>query len=243
MSRWSATLSLQLDTFSVDVSISGDEHPIAVIGPNGSGKSTLLRALAGLHRLSAGRIEIEGACIFDSTAQINIPPEERQIGYVPQGYALFPHLSARENVAFGLMGSTSRLSKKDASDKAHGFLHDMGCARLSDRRVSHLSGGAKQRIALARALVTQPRMLLLDEPLAALDITARQSTRAFLTEFLNEHRIPTLMTTHDPQDVNALQSTVYVLDQGRLVANGRPRDLVREAPTPFVEAFFAHLSE
>lgn len=236
---WRVDIELTVGSFSLCVDVSGDARPVAIVGENGSGKTTLLRAIAGTPRPDRGRIEIDGDVLFDADAGVMQPPEARRVGYVPQGYGLFPHLDVAGNVAFGL-SVTPRRERRAAALAA---LSELDAAHLADRMPTSLSGGEAQRVALARALAVEPRILLLDEPLAALDATARRAVRAFLAERLRALRRPAVFVTHDVRDVAALGARVVVLERGRVVQHGELSD-IREAPaTPFVAEFVGIAAE
>ena len=168
--------------------------------------------------------------LLDTDAGIALPPQSRSIGYVPQGYGLFPHLSARDNVAFGLTGPGRRA-------QAEAMLASLDLTRLADLRPRHLSGGQQQRVALARALVTRPRLLLLDEPLAALDVGARRQMRTLLADHLDG--IPAVVVTHDVRDVRALGEQVAVLSDGAVVQSGSISAVEAAPALPFVAEFFS----
>jgi molybdate transport system ATP-binding protein len=235
---WRVEVSMRLGALSLDVDLEGGDEPVALIGPNGSGKTTLLRTIAGAHHPDAGAIRIGDEDVFDSTAGIDLPPEARRVGYVPQGYGLFPHLSVLENVAFGWRARSPRPSREQRLCEATRLLERVGCRHLADRKPVGLSGGEQQRVALARALAVEPRMLLLDEPLAALDAQARRAVRTYLAEHLAERSGPALVVSHDLRDVRALGGPVVVLEKGSIVQRGLPDELASQPATEFVEAFF-----
>jgi len=197
-------VALQRGTFSLDVTFA-IERPTFLRGPNGAGKSTLLRAILGLESLARGHIVLAQRTIVDTQRGVDLPPEDRNIGWVPQGAALFPHLTALGNVAFGA-----------SLEDARAMLDRVGASHLVDRSARVLSGGERQRIALARALVRRPALLLLDEPLSALDSSARAELRALLAMMLPELAIPCLVVTHDAADIAALDALVIELDGGRV---------------------------
>ena len=236
---WSVNIRMQLGALELDVSLVGDETPLAIIGPNGSGKTTLLRTIAGAYRAEAGSIRLGDEIAFDAEQGIDRPPEERKVGYVPQGYGLFPHLSVLDNVAFGLMARRAEVQREQAHRAARVLLEEMGSEHLAERRPKMLSGGEQQRVALARALMTEPAMLLLDEPLSALDASARRSVRAYLAGHLEKRAAPTIVVTHDVRDVVALGASVVVLEAGKIVQKGQPQELAAEPATEFVAEFFA----
>ncbi|MBD0292241.1 MAG: ABC transporter ATP-binding protein [Jiangellaceae bacterium] len=229
----SAHLCLHRDGFSLDVALSAVPGEILVmLGPNGAGKSTVLALLAGLLRLDAGRITRDGEVIADPAAGVHQPPQHRHVGLVVQDYLLFPHLSALENVAFGLRARGVRRAAARAA--AAGWLARMGVRQLAGRRPGQLSGGQAQRVALARALAAQPRLLLLDEPLAALDAGARPAVRADLRRHLGEYGGYTVLVTHDPLEALVIAHQIVVLEHGRVVQQGRPAELARHPRTDYV---------
>jgi ABC-type Fe3+/spermidine/putrescine transport system ATPase subunit len=232
---WSVSLRARRGSFTLDISLDGDHRPVALVGPNGSGKSSLLRVIAGAVPASAGRIEVNGRTLYDAEQGIDRPPEERGVGYVPQGFGLFPHLCVVENVAFGLGEGAREARRREALR----MLEELGCADLAERMPARLSGGEKQRVALARALVVNPRLLLLDEPLAAMDISARRTMRSFLAGHLRSGERPAIVVTHDPRDVLALGAEAVVIEGGHVVQRGTPEELSASPATEFVEEFFA----
>jgi molybdate transport system ATP-binding protein len=215
-------------SFEYQIAFSIDAPGALVLaGPNGAGKSTALKTILGALRPARGRIALDGAPVFDAARGVDVPTELRAIGYVPQAYALFPHLTALENVAFGLRGP-------DRGARALAVLERLGAAALSDRRPGALSGGEQQRVALARALAPGPRLLLLDEPLAALDVTGRRQVRAFLADHLRSLAIPSIVVTHDAQDAAALGQRLVILERGRVVDAGDLASVLARQATPFV---------
>jgi len=193
---------------------------VALVGPSGAGKTTLLRAIAGLQP-AHGRISVDGDDWLDSARGLDLPAEERSVGLVFQEYALFPHLTVRKNVEFGRKGGAALLER-------------FGLATLADAKPRELSGGERQRVALARALAPDPAVLLLDEPLSALDAHTRGEVRAELQQLLREADRPTLVVTHDFEDAATLATQVGVLVQGRLRQLGTPAELVASPADPFV---------
>ncbi len=237
MTLWRASVQAQLGDFDLDLSLKGDDGVLALVGPNGSGKTTFLRLLVGAVPASRAAIEVGGVTLADSERGVDTPIERRRVGYVPQGYGLFGHLSALDNVAFGLSTWPHRMAKAQRHDKARAILEELGCTGLAERNVRSLSGGEQQRIALARALVLEPDLLLLDEPLAALDATTRRTVRRFLAERLRAFGRPTILVTHDVRDVVALDASVAVLERGRLLQEG-DLDALRATPaSDFVAEF------
>ncbi len=189
----------------------------ALYGPSGSGKSLTLQAIAGLRRPQAGHIRLAGRTLFDAARGIDVPPAQRGIGYLFQDYALFPHLSVRENVAFGLVRWPRRRPRGAQADHVQSLLERFGLATLADSRPISLSGGQRQRVALARALACEPAILLLDEPFAALNPMLRADLRADLAAVRRQWDIPALMITHDADDVLALADVAFVYADGQIV--------------------------
>ncbi|WP_369387972.1 ABC transporter ATP-binding protein [Streptomyces sp. CG1] len=199
---------------------------VALLGPNGAGKTTALRALAGLTPLTDGHLRLDGASL-DRT-----PPESRPVGVVFQDYLLFPHLSALDNVAFG--PRCRGVSKAEARVQAATWLDRMGLADHAGAKPRRLSGGQAQRVALARALATHPRLLLLDEPLAALDARTRLEVRAQLRRHLAEFEAVAVLVTHDPLDAMVLADRLVVIEHGRVVQEGTPSDIARHPRTDYI---------
>jgi molybdate transport system ATP-binding protein len=238
---WSVRIEAKLREFTLAVELGGDNAPLALVGPNGSGKTAILRMIAGVATPNAGSIVLSGYTAFDAAEKVNVPPEGRRVGYVPQGYGLFPHLSALQNVAFGLQAQRFVRGFEHSSnvtwERALAALTELGCERLANANVRELSGGERQRIALARALVIEPRLLLLDEPLAALDVAVRRSVRLFLAEHLSARGCPLVVTTHDVRDVITLGCQVCVLDRGQVIQTGSVAELRRAPANEFVAEF------
>ena len=204
-----------------------------VVGPNGAGKSTLLKTVLGVVRPSRGTIALGSRELFSSKNGIDVPTEHRQLGYVPQSYALFSHLTVEKNVAFGVRG----VDREHKAQRVQELLSDLGIEHLAKRRTTALSGGESQRVALARALAIRPHAVLLDEPMAALDAGARKKVRAFLGKRLRSVGVPTLVVSHDADDVVALGGRIAVLEQGRIVQLGDVDELRNKPATAFVEEF------
>jgi molybdate transport system ATP-binding protein len=220
------------DGFEVSVDLVAEPGAtVAVVGPNGAGKTTLLRAVAGLRPLDAGRLQLGGRTLDDADAGTWVPPERRRAGVVFQDHLLFPHLDAVGNVAFGLR--CSGVARREADRRAHGWLERVGLADRARSRPAELSGGEAQRVALARALAPEPEVLLLDEPLAALDATTRVEVRSELRRHLAEVPGVRLLVTHDPVDVAALADRVVVLEGGRVVQDGTPGEVAARPRTPW----------
>ena len=205
-----------------------------VFGASGAGKTTLLDCIAGLADPDEGRIAVGGVNLFDSDTKLNLVPWKRRIGYVLQDLALFPHLTAEANVMYGLHA----LRPSERRERSRAILKSFRIEHLRDRRPARISGGERQRVALARTLVTEPRALLLDEPLAALDHPTRSRILDDLRQWNQNRRVPILHVTHSSEEVFALGDEVIVLDAGKIIAQGRPHEVLR---APRLETV-AHLS-
>jgi molybdate transport system ATP-binding protein len=225
------SMIVQQGTFRLDVDLSvAAGEVVALLGPNGAGKTTLLRAVAGLRSVDSGRISLDGQ-VLDGR-EVFVPPERRRLGVVFQDHRLFPHLRVVDNVAFGLRAQGVSLSTARAS--AQDWLVRLGLSELGRRRPRALSGGQAQRVALARALAFDPKALLLDEPLAALDVQTRAEVQGELREHLGAFAGPTLLVTHDPIEALLLATRIVVLENGRIVQQGSPADITSRPVTPYV---------
>jgi len=221
-----AEVVVRRNGFALDVRLDVDEgETVAVLGPNGAGKTTLLRALAGLIAIE-GRVELDGEVLDDSKAGRHVPTERRRVGLVFQDHVLFPHMSVLHNVAFGLGGDSMR--------KARDWLGRAGLLEMADRMPGELSGGQAQRVALIRTLATQPRLLLLDEPLSALDVSVRAETRRELSRRLAAFEGVRILVTHDPLEAIALADRLVVMEQGKVVQQGTPADVTARPRSRFV---------
>ncbi len=221
------------DRFTLRLGLAAEcGETIGLLGPNGAGKSTALRALAGLLPLSSGRIELDGQVFDDAGSDRFLPPERRPIGVVFQDYLLFPHLSALDNVAFGLRARG--VNRRTARQRAETWLERVGLADHTRSRPRALSGGQAQRVALARALATDPRLLLLDEPLAALDASTRIEVRSELRHHLADYPGTTVLVTHDPLDAMVLADRLLVLEGGRIMQQGTPTEIAHHPRTDYI---------
>jgi molybdate transport system ATP-binding protein len=228
-----AAVGVQLGTLDLQVEL--DAAPgevVAILGPNGAGKSTLLRALAGLIAIDAGRVTLDGTVLDDPVTGEYVAPEQRPIGVVFQDYLLFTHLDALENVAFGLRARG--VPKVEARRRAGEWLERVGLSDRASHRPRALSGGQAQRVALARALATDPRLLLLDEPLAALDVTTRGNVRRDLRRHLDSFDGVRVLVTHDPLDAYALADRVMIVEAGRVVQAGTIADVAAHPRSRYV---------
>lgn len=215
---------LPLASFTLDVDVSFEARVTAVFGPSGSGKTSLLDLIAGLREISWGEIEVGGRTLFSSSQGINLSPQERWIGYVPQEAALFPHLSVRKNILFGSKRKTG-FNAGGRVDLDH-VIALLEIRHLLDRLVSYLSGGETQRVALARAILSRPQLLLLDEPLASLDIGLKEKILPYLRRVRDEFAIPMIYVTHNPAEVLSLADWVVMIREGKVVTQGVPHDVL-----------------
>ena len=216
---------------TVDLSL-GPTEAVAVIGPNGAGKTTLLRALAGLLPIDGGRVTLGARVLDDAATDLHLPPQQRGVAVVFQDVRLFPKLDVRENVAFG--PRSRGLPRRDAHAVADRHLADVGLATLAGRPSAGLSGGEAQRVGLARALATDPDLLLLDEPLAAVDVAARDELREVVRERITVLGRPALIVTHDPADALVLADRILVLEDGRVVQDASADEVRAHPASPWV---------
>jgi len=211
--------------FLLDVDFSVPPGITILFGPSGAGKSTVLDCIAGLITPSEGRISVSGETLFDGAANKNIPPQNRHLGYLFQSPALFPHLTSKQNIEYGLANLQNGEREKSVAE----ILKLFHLENLASRKPAQLSGGEAQRVALARSLVTNPRVLLLDEPLSGLDTDLKNSIIADLRAWNAAHQIPILYVTHDRSEVDALGERVITIDKGKIVQQGIPREVL-DAP-------------
>lgn len=216
--------------FTLNVAFSAGPEVIVLFGPSGVGKSLTVRAIAGLFTPQKGRITVNGAVWLDTDRGINLPPQARRVGYVPQHYGLFPHMSVAENVAFGLRA----LPRPERQRRVRDALALMQLQGLEDRKPRELSGGQQQRVALARALVIEPEVLLLDEALGALDQVLREELQEEVRLIQRRYAIPVLLITHDLGEAYSLADRLVVLQGGRIVQVGSRDDVFRRPATPEV---------
>jgi len=228
------TIAGAVGALDLAVDLSVGREPLVVLGPNGAGKTTLLLVTLGILRAPVGRVACGDVVLFDARAGVDVPPEAREIAYLPQDYGLFPHLSAVDNVAFALACGPRPAPRVARRKRALALLEELGAAALAGRRPAALSGGERQRVALARALARAPRALLLDEPFAALDPDARDEVRAFLHDRLAAIGRPAVVVSHDVADARALGARLAVMEGGRVVQQGTFDDLARSPATPYV---------
>jgi iron(III) transport system ATP-binding protein len=211
---------------------------VCLLGPSGCGKTTLLRVAAGLERLQRGQVHIGENVVADAATGLHIPPEKRGIGLMFQDFALFPHLSVRDNIHFGVGADTPErrswgehaLKLMDLDSRAENFPH-------------MLSGGQQQRVALLRALAPKPRVLFLDEPFSGLDVTRRAQVRQQTLNILKDTGVATLMVTHDPEEAMSMADRILVMNEGRVVQDGTPVETYFEPADPFVAGFFGPINK
>ncbi len=228
-----ARIGVRIGDLDVAVDLAaGAGEVVALLGPNGAGKTTVVRALAGLLALADGRIALDGQVLDDPAAGVFVPPEARAVGVVFQDHLLFPRMSVRDNVAFG--PRATGMDRRRADGVAEDWLERLDLAGLGDARPGTLSGGQAQRVALARALATQPRLLLLDEPLAALDATTRLHVRAELRRHLAEVDGVRVLVTHDPIDALVLADRLVIVEAGVVTQLGRPADVAARPGSRYV---------
>ncbi len=223
--------------FTLDVAVHArPREVVALLGPNGSGKSSVLRVLAGLTPLRAGHVHVAGEAWDEPAHSVRLPAPRRRVGMVFQATLLFPHLSSRDNVAYGLRHATPRRSRTLARRAAQEWLELSGLADLADQTPAQLSGGQQQRVAIVRALATDPALLLLDEPLSALDAAASMGMRRFLRTHLSRFPGVTVLVTHDAIDALVLADTVVVLDAGKVSQDGTPTEVASRPRSAHVAA-------
>jgi molybdate transport system ATP-binding protein len=213
----SVDISYTLPDFSLNLQFNVERDILVLFGPSGCGKTTTLRSIAGLIKPDAGRIVYDGQVFFDAAANVFVPPCERQIGYMFQDFALFPHMNVQKNIWYGVKRQGS-----DAQEMYEKLLGLLKIEHLGQRFVGQLSGGEKQRVALARALMAQPKLLLLDEPLSSLDQETRLELQVELVEMQSLWKIPFVLVTHDPEEARTMGGQVLFLEKGRQVAREVP---------------------
>lgn len=219
-------ISRKQGDFLVDVAISGEDAGVtALYGPSGSGKTSVVNMVAGLVRPDSGFIGVGGRCLFDAEKRINLPPERRRMGYVFQDGRLLPHLSVRGNLVYGMR----RVPPEERFVAFDAVVELLGIGHLLDRRTAKLSGGEKQRVAIGRALLASPAMLLMDEPLASLDAARKAELLPFIARLCREFAIPVLYVTHARDEILALADMLVVMENGRAVNQGRLSEM-RESP-------------
>jgi molybdate transport system ATP-binding protein len=230
-------LKATVGTLDLDVAIEVKRGCVVLVGPNGAGKSTLLSLLVGAIRPSCGLIQLDAATLVDVERGRFTPVECRRFGFVPQSSALLPNETVREHIEFGLRCDGLRNSQAQRRRQLDALLEQFALTALAGRRAWMLSGGEMQRLALARTIAARPRVLLLDEPLSALDAGARSEVRLLLASHLKAIRIPTIIVTHDADDARVLGQSIAVMESGRITQVGNWQELVARPATQFVKQF------
>lgn len=226
-----------LRDFILDVNIRMDScGTLVLLGENGAGKSTILNLVAGLMAPDSGHIRIGGETLVDTASRTCIPAESRNTGFVFQDYALFPHMTVYENIAYGLR--TRYVPCDEIHTRVHELADKLGLGAICDENVGSLSGGQRQRVALLRALVVKPKILLLDEPFSALDVRTKITMRQDLGEILAATEIPSILVTHDIQDAFVLGDRICLMDEGKVVLCGDVGVILKEGRHPFIDQFF-----
>jgi iron(III) transport system ATP-binding protein len=217
----------------------GQGELFTLLGPSGCGKTTILRSIAGLERPDQGLVRVDGRVFFDSARGLSVPANRRRLGMVFQSYAIWPHMSVAQNAAFPLevLPRRQRPSRRDIEHRVRTVLDVTELSRLADRPATKLSGGQQQRLALARALVIEPRLLLLDEPLSNLDAKLREAMRFELKRLQRDLGLTTVYVTHDQAEALALSSRIAVMNAGRIVQVGKPREIYEHPNCRFVADF------
>ena len=237
-----ARLAARVGKLSLEVELDTGTGTLVVVGPNGAGKTTLLSMLLGVLPVSRGHIAVGDAVLLDTERGVNIPIEQRQFGYVPQDYGLFPHLTVAQNIGFALSCVRPRLGRTEHRHKLEAVLDKLELESHKGRHPRTLSGGEKQRVALARAICLEAHALLLDEPMAALDVLSRREVVASLAASLDTLALPAIVVTHDPYEAQVLGHRIAVLEAGRITQCGTWSELVASPASPFVERFVASAS-
>jgi molybdate transport system ATP-binding protein len=226
-----AVLSLRFrrgeESFDIDAELSLAQGVLVLFGPSGAGKSLTIQALAGLVQPTAGSIRVAGEVLYNGADGVEVPAHRRRLGYVPQHYSLFPFRDVTANVAFGLPWRERTLD----NPRVRELLEELGILHLAAAHPGSLSGGERQRVALARALAVRPRLLLLDEPFAAIDQEGRIELRRILRQTLENHDMPAVVVTHDPEEALTLGDQLVLFDRGRTIRSGEPASLLRSGRT------------
>lgn len=215
-------VQLPLDSFTLEIDATLHAPVTGIFGPSGAGKTSLLDLIAGLRRPRAGRVQLDDALLSDSATKVQLPSRLRRVGYVPQDLALFPHLNVRSNLLYGQRATAA----SDALFSAEHVIEVMEIAPLLGRDVTTLSGGEQQRVAFARALLSAPRLLLLDEPMTSLDARLKARLIPFLQRIRDEFRVPLIYVTHDANELHALCDEVLILERGRMIGSGTASEVL-----------------
>ena len=223
----------KIGNFSLDVAFSAGEEMFALLGASGCGKSMTLKCIAGIETPDEGKIVLNGRTLFDSEKKINLIPQKRKVGYMFQDYALFPNLNAYENIVYGLRNKPGISSAEEVQE----LISLLGLKEHLNKRIDQLSGGQKQRVALARTLVMKPKILLLDEPLSALDGVIKESIKERIQLIAKQYHLTTIIVTHDPEEALTLSDKVLIINEGQISQFDQPHVIVTQPRTQFVEKF------
>lgn len=226
-------LRKKLNNFKLDINFSAKNELTVLFGPSGAGKSITLGLIAGLLNPDEGEIQLAGVKLFDHSTATNLSPQKRTIGYVFQNHSLFPHLTILENILFGARG----YPKKKKQEMAQELIAKFGLQIHQYKYPDQISGGQKQKVALARAVIRRPRVLLLDEPFSSLDTPSRIEMRITLKNILQEFNIPIIMVTHDIVEAYSLADNMLVIIQGRIVEEGKPAEIFQKPKSPEVASY------
>ena len=222
MSLHLKNVRLPLGHFALEIDASFDRQVVGIFGPSGAGKTSLLELIAGLRRPAAGTIQLDETILFQNETGIDLAPRQRRIGYVPQDLALFPHLNVRANLRYGYRAGP----EADRLTTLSHVSEVMEISTLLDRATTTLSGGEQQRVAFARAILSGPRLLLLDEPMSSLDSRLKRRLIPFLLRIRDEFHIPLIYVTHDATELTAICDEVLLLEKGRLTGRGGPAEIL-----------------
>ncbi len=231
----SLILKKTLDNFSLDVAWEMDKELLVLFGPSGAGKTVTLQMIAGVLKPDAGRIVSGDRVFFDSAAHIDLPPQKRRLGYVFQDRALFPHMTVKQNIAYGVLGR----DQGEREGMVHGMIETFHLEDSEHKYPRHLSGGQKQRVTLARALVGRPEALLLDEPFSGLDNNLRIEMRRLLRGIRRDFNVPIILITHDLLEAYSLADTIVLYAAGRVVQIGTPEQLFNRTSNPDMDLYMA----
>jgi molybdate transport system ATP-binding protein len=231
----SLDVAKKVNGFNLEVAWEIQNELAVLFGYSGAGKSLTLQLIAGLLEPDAGRIEANGNILFDSRKQINLPPQRRNLGYVFQDLALFPHMTVRQNIAYGAAG----MPRGERRQRVAEMLPIFHLEGLANKLPAEISGGQKQRVALARALIRRPQALLLDEPFSALDNPLRREMRQFLKRIHGEFSIPVILVTHDLLEAATLADTLFIYYEGKIIQRGNPQEIISRPQTHEVAALVA----
>ena len=214
-------IEVELDDFMLEVKFNSGQERLVLFGPSGAGKSTLLKTIAGLFKAEQGLIQLNGRSLYDSARGVSLPPQARRIGYVPQQYALFPHLTIAQNIAYGIPAGR----QADLDQRVDRWVRLMRLENQAERKPGEVSGGQQQRVALARAMASEPELLLLDEPFAALDQVLRNHLREEIRRVSEQFGLPMIIVTHDPLEAYSISESVVVLHEGRVLQQGEREEV------------------